>query len=657
MCHSTRHFVNWVEMKHDTLNMSVSQPQIYCPNLNCSAPINKVGDSVCETCQTPLVYRYLWAVGEAVLTIPVNSIVAGRYYVKAPQIWLDSQPALQPEFPNTDLTDDIQTYLYLTPHRLHVPEVYGVCSFVPEQGTESTVLLLENVPLTEKGNLYPAIAQSWASATAVRQVYWLWQLLMLWEPLAQHGATASLLVADNIRVEGWRVRLCQLFWDEGILATSDTPTEPTASLSLADLAILWLGWVDQAHPSIAEALRNLCYEMRADQVDIQAIATQFNHLLLQQAAQLPLRLQVASRTDTGPQHQHNEDSCYPPAFEAAGDVSGLQAQVAIVCDGIGGHEGGEVASQMAVRSLTLQVQALLQEIAEQPEPLAPAIVAEQLTAAVRVINDLISAQNDAQGREARRRMGTTLVMGLQLPQRIVVNETGVTTNSHELYLVNVGDSRAYWLTPRSCHCLTLDDDVATREVRMGRMIYREALQRADAGSLIQALGTRDSEFLHPTIQRFIVEEDGVLLLCSDGLSDNGWVEAGWQDIMTDVFRGKRSLDSATTEWIHLANQKNGHDNVTVVLLSCHVSSPMPEVLMPPTASEPRSDWSDASRALLEDGAPAVATSAETPVKKPTHPWIWFAMIAAVLVVGGVWVWQHLRSSSDQPKQEQRLPNP
>jgi protein phosphatase len=596
-------------------------------------------------------------VGEAVLTVPVGSVVAGRYFVKAPQIWLDTQPALQPNFPGVELADDIQSYLYLCPYRLHIPQVYGICTPTQAEKAEAdSVLLLENAPLTEKGDLYPPIAQAWASASAVRQVYWLWQLLELWQPLAEQGTRASLLVADNIRVEGWRVRLCQLFWDEAVLAEEEMATEAAAPLSLADLAILWLGWVDQSQPTIAEPLRNLCYEMRADDAEASAIAAQLNQLLLQQSAQLPLRLQVASRTDAGPQHQHNEDSCYPSPPLSQGDhPDETSSHLVMVCDGIGGHEGGEVASQMAVQSLKLQLQALLTEIAEQPDLLAPTVVAEQLAAAVRVANDLISVQNDTQGREARRRMGTTVVLGLQLPQKIAVSETTIAENSHELYLVNVGDSRAYWITPRYCHCLTLDDDVAVREERMGRMIYREALLRPDAESLIQALGTRDSEFLHPGVQRFMVEEDGVLLLCSDGLSDNGWVEASWMSIMTDVFRGKRSLDWATEAWIQLANQKNGHDNVTVVLLQCHVSSSAPEIILPPTEPESTSDWSDASRALLQDEPVTATTTAESSSKARSRRWLWL-LLAGVLLLGGLIAWNQLNASNEQ-KQEQGTPNP
>jgi protein phosphatase len=114
-----------------------------------------------------------------------------------------------------------------------MPEVYGFC---PETETvqPGTLLLLENVPLDEKGTLYTAIAHAWKDATAVRQVYWLWQLLELWTPLLEQGVASSLLAANNIRVEGWRVRLCQLFNDADVLAASDATT-PTAAPS-------WLIW-------------------------------------------------------------------------------------------------------------------------------------------------------------------------------------------------------------------------------------------------------------------------------------------------------------------------------------------------------------------------------------------------------------------------------
>jgi len=527
---------------------------------------------------------------------PVGAQIAGRYYVIAPQVWLDTQPGLPPDVP-LEWSDDVLPYLHLYPQRLHLPEVYGFCP-QEDEASAKTTFLLENVPLDDKGKLLPAIAHALSQATALRQVYWLWQLLQLWTPLLEQGVASSLLAANNIRVEGWRVRLCQLFDDADMLAGSEA-ADVALTPKLADLANRWLEWVANAKPDVAEPLQALCHLMKEDGVELSTIAAQLNQLLLQQAAQLPLRVQIVGATDTGPQRSHNEDACYPMTLTDKAQPEALACQLAIVCDGIGGHEGGEVASQTAVRSLKLQAQALLAEVEAQTELVSPELLMQQLEASVRVVNNLIASQNDTQGREDRRRMGTTLVMALQVPQRLVMVD-GSTGNGHELYLINVGDSRAYWMTPRYCHLLTVDDDVAAREVRLGRSLYREALQRPDAGALTQAIGTRDAEFLQPTIQRFLLEEDGVLLLCSDGLSDRGLIEASWAEYTDAILKGKHSLELAAKTWIDLANQQNGHDNTSVVLLRCNVSSALPEPSLPRASRRSESEWSAASRALIQD---------------------------------------------------------
>lgn len=578
--------------------MSPSKPQICCSNPQCHAPLNPLGSVVCESCQTPLLYRYVWAVGTIAKQIPVETQVAGRYYVTAPQIWLDMQPSLPPEVP-MDWSDTVLPYLHLYPQRLHVPEIYGFCP-ASDDRPAGEIFLLENVPLDESGLLYPAIGQAWSDASAVRQVYWLWQMLQLWTPLWEQGVASSLLAVSNLRVEGWRVRLCQLFDDAEVLPALESET--AMELSLADVANLWSSWVAEAKPEIQRPLQTILHQMRTD-TDPAIVAAQLNQLLLEQAAQLPLRLQIAGGSDTGPERSHNEDTCYPVTLSETVPADGLMPRLAIVCDGIGGHEGGEVASQLAVHSLKLQVQALMAEVAQQSEPVPPSLLMQQLEASVRVVNNLIAAHNDMQGREDRRRMGTTLVMALQLPQRVRTEDGTIADNGHELYLVHVGDSRAYWITPRYCHQLTVDDDVAAREVRLGRSLHWESLQRPDAGALTQAIGTRDADFLHPSIQRFIVEEDGILLLCSDGLSDNELVEQTWASYTDDIFRGKRSLESAVQAWIDLANQKNGYDNTSVVLLHCYMSLTVPDVSLPATPRA-EAEWSPASRALVSEPIPS-----------------------------------------------------
>ncbi len=566
-------------------------------------------------------FHYVWAVGKTAIRKASGRQVASRYQVGFPQIWLDTKPEQDPDVP-AQLLNAALPYLHLYPYRLHVPEVYGVCR---DDETGQEILLLENVPIAPSGALQPSIVQAWSQATATRQAYWLWQLLELWTPFSQLDVAASLLSLDNIRIEGWRVRLKELIEDETIEAGS-TP-------SLADLANCWSALLTSAKEPIAEPLQAILALMQAEGTEHGAIAPRLNQLLIEQAAKLPLRLQVLGATEVGGQRSHNEDAYYPISTGSKSQAfDDLAPRLTIVCDGIGGHDGGEVASQLAVQTIQLQVRALLSEIAGQPELVAPDLVCEQLAAIVRVVNNVIAAQNDAQDRQARRRMGTTLVMAIQIPQRVRLSNGTFASNAHELYLVNVGDSRAYWITPNYCQQLTVDDDVAVREVRMGRSLYREALKRPDSGALTQALGTRDGQYLYPTVRRFILEEDGLLLLCSDGMSDNGFVEQSWSDYAELILLDKFPLETAVQSWLEFANQHNGHDNASIVLTHCQISSPLPDLRLPIALGEPELDDEP-----LPD--PIVIPPAE-PQKPNRKPRLWLKGISLLLLSGavgaGVW---------------------
>ncbi len=618
--------------------MSRSEPQIYCPNPTCRKPPNFLGRRSCATCETPLIYRYLWALGERAQQQPAGTYVNDRYYVVTQQIWLDLQPGIAVHLP-ADLPPIARPYLQLYPHRLHVPEAYGFCLGA---APEPDILLLDNAPVTLNGELCPALTAAWEKAPAVRQVYWLWQILQLWSPLSALGMATSLLSAELLRVEGWRVRLCELRPDPA--GDGDAPPN---SPTLGDLAACWLTLMPKAKALVADALQDVCLKMCADRADLQQISAHLNQLLIEQAAQLPLQLEVFGVSAVGPQRSHNEDTCYPLSSRDRPQLQDeMMPRLTIVCDGIGGHEGGEVASQLAVQSIKLQVKALLAEVAEQSEPLPPELMAEQLAAIIRVVNNLIADQNDAQEREARRRMGTTLVMALQIPQRVRLTTGVVASNAHELYLVHVGDSRAYWITPRYCHQLTVDDDVASREVRMGRALYRDALRRPDSGSLTQALGTRDSQFMHPTVQRFVIEEDGLLLLCSDGLSDNDLVDHSWLKYAGFVLQDQLSLESAAQAWLDLANQQNGHDNTSIVLTHCRVSAPLPKLQFPdiPTAQ--------VAAPALE---PTAAELTPAAAGKPRRNWA-IALGLLLLLLGGstasLYVWSTREPASFQQTQQQ-----
>jgi protein phosphatase len=610
--------------------MISTQRIIYCINPGCNNPINPVGDSVCASCQTSLVHRYLWASGSLAAKIPSGSKVGNRYEVITPQIWLDTQPGLPPFVPD-ELPQVVIPYLKLHPERLHLPQAYGFASSFKEGASNSDILLLENVPIDETGNIYPTITDAWEQATPVRQVYWLWQILQLWTPLLELGSAHSLLLPDNLNVQGWCVRLLELH-----------QTKTTQTVSLQDLGQSWQSWVGSAKTSVAKELKKIVEQMDAE-VKLETIATQLNALLLASAAELPLTLKVSGATDIGPELAQNEDTCYPTVDQNLDDP--LLPRLSIVCDGIGGHQGGEVASQLAVQSLKLQIRALFAEVAEQSELVQPQLLQEQLEASLRVVNNVICSRNDEQKRQGRERMATTLVMAVQVPQRVSTTSGWQSDNGHELYLANIGDSRAYWITREYCQLLTVDDDVAAREVRLARSLYYKALQRPDATALTQALGTKDADSLRLLIRRFILDEDGILLLCSDGLSDHDWVEQSWQDYAIPVLAGQLSVEDAVRDWINLANQKNGHDNTSVVLTLCRVSK---EYLVPVTRSqqsveivnaEPpqaeESSLAESSQALLDLDLDLDLDLPEEPISTPVPKPKQVSRVKPLVLAGGL----------------------
>lgn len=231
-----------------------------------------------------------------------------------------------------------------------------------------------------------------------------------------------------------------------------------------------------------------------------------------------------SRTDVGCVREQNEDSLVviPPLFA--------------VCDGMGGHAAGEVASDIATQVLT---------------KLAPqSLDAEALSLAVETANsEIIAAASDGRGREG---MGTTCTAAMVEGERMLVAQ--------------VGDSRAYLLHNGKLQQITRDHSLVADMVEAGQITAEEARVHPSRSIITRALGT--SPNTRPDIYELNVAAGDRLLLCSDGLS--GMVEDEQiEEIMVRVSDPQRCTHVLVNEAI----AAGGLDNVTVIVVDIDGAAP------------------------------------------------------------------------------------
>ena len=495
---------------------------------------------------TAVEQQYLWAVGLDTEVFPPASLLGDRYRVISSQIVVDTDTFSLPELP-LEFQTYVVSYLKLSRLSLHLPRPYGLL-LLGEELNLSEIFLLENVPIDRQGNLCPTLAEAWQQASALRQINLLWQVLNLWEPLAEQNMTRTLIEPKLVRVDGMWVRLLELQAD-------------VAAVHISQLGDIWVQWLDFAKPEIAEPIAEFFYSLGRGEYDIHSAIAYLDKLSLKVMQDQPLTVRIASATDVGQQRDHNEDACYPDIKrqKRTEQADSLRDRLAIVCDGLGGHDGGEVASSLAIKTLEQQLKTLLHQAENDSDFSAQGFIA-QLEMVVRVVNNQIVAINDQQQRQAQQRMGTTLVMA------VMPHPHGQPSN--EVYVVHVGDSRLYCVTKDNLRQVTLDDDVATRETTLGYNFYAYSSQRIDGGALIQALGTRGSDMLVPRVQRFSLDEDCVLLLCSDGLSDFDRVEQIYDNYLLPILTEDKPLARSCQDLIDQANELNGHDNITVAVMRC-----------------------------------------------------------------------------------------
>ena len=517
---------------------------LHCPNPFCKQA-NDAAAIYCGACQTVLPHHYLWAVGN-LGQIPAGTLIHDRYALIGDQVLLDCRPGMSIEVPY-DISLKLEAYLKLSHYSPHLPKVYSVFNHQDQEIIlleETAIYPARSVPedtTRVMGTIMPSLKSVWSETSDFRRLNWVYQLSQLWEPLERFDALSTLFQPDFIRVDQDTIKLLQL------------DINSQKSYQLIDFLKLLLDYEATEKSITGLRIRDLIDRLIHESEDEQSfLLTEWLDQELIHYTDGSLTIEICTLTDQGPNRNRNEDTCFPSGQKLSSvkfDPSDSAKPVLIVCDGIGGHEGGNVASELAVEQLRA---AISEEIQSQSD----LDVVQVIKSSIRAANDIICERNDTEGRTERQRMGTTVVLAR--------------LEGRKIQIAHVGDSRAYRITRSGCTQLTCDDDVASREVRLGYTLYREALQHTSSGALTQALGMVSSSLLHPTVRSWFVDEDSIFLLCSDGLSDFDRVEESWAQELLPVLEGRLSLASACQALVEIANARNGHDNVTVGLMHCQL---------------------------------------------------------------------------------------
>jgi protein phosphatase len=222
----------------------------------------------------------------------------------------------------------------------------------------------------------------------------------------------------------------------------------------------------------------------------------------------------------------------------------------VIADGMGGHVAGEVASQVASDAMAAAV-------AGQPAP-------KRIRDQQEIMRNAILTANEAVMREGTRRsllgMGTTLT-GLRITRRTA-------TISH------VGDTRAYFVRPKSLDPITTDHTMVSMLVALGSVKPEDVIDHPDKHLLTQAIGTQGE--IEPEVLQKRIPRDCRILLSTDGLHD--YVRHA--EIHAIASRG--TLEEAATALIAAANGQGGSDNITVILIDPN----------PPNAAQAERDPAD-----------------------------------------------------------------
>ena len=240
-------------------------------------------------------------------------------------------------------------------------------------------------------------------------------------------------------------------------------------------------------------------------------------------------IKAYAKSNKGKVREINEDYFYI-------STSLDEVQLYILADGMGGYNGGEIASQLAVQTAKNYIENNFKEVEKDRDSIIQ-LLGSSMEYANMVVYEKAKENPELQG------MGTTLEICL--------------IYNNKVYIGHVGDSRIYRIRKQFIRKLTQDHSYVQKLVKEGTITNEQAAHHPQKNMLMKALGC--NAFLEPDVMVKGFLKDDILIICSDGLTN-------LVDQETIYEMATKNIEQATKDLVNLANDRGGYDNVTVIVI-------------------------------------------------------------------------------------------
>lgn len=240
-------------------------------------------------------------------------------------------------------------------------------------------------------------------------------------------------------------------------------------------------------------------------------------------------IKAYAKSDTGKVREMNQDYYYI-------STSLDEVQLYILADGMGGYNGGEIASSLAVQTAKNYIENNFKDIEKDKESIIQ-LLGSSIEYANMVVYEKSKENPELQG------MGTTIEVCL--------------IYNNKVYIGHVGDSRIYRIRKNFIRKLTQDHSYVQKLVKEGTITKEQAAHHPQKNMLMKALGC--NAFVEPDVMVKGFLKDDILIICSDGLSNLVNQETIYEMAI-------KNIEQATKDLVELANDRGGYDNITVIII-------------------------------------------------------------------------------------------